>query len=51
MVATYAHLGNLAFRTGNKLVYDGETNTVAGDQKATAMLTPAYRKPYELPKI
>jgi len=50
-VATYAHLGNIAFRTGNKLVYDGESNTFTGDQKATAMLTPVYRKPYELPNI
>lgn len=50
-VAAYAHLGNMAFRTGNKLVYDDVTNTVAGDPKATAMLTPVYREPYELPKI
>jgi predicted dehydrogenase len=50
-VATYAHLGNIAFRTGKKLFYDGGTNTIADEQKATSMLTPVYRKPYELPMI
>jgi len=50
-VAIYAHLGNLAFRTGNKLEYDFASNTVKGDQQSTQMLTPVYRKPWEIPKI
>jgi len=50
-VCTYAHLGNIAFKTGNRLVYDGKTNSIKEDQKATVMLTPDYRRPYELPKL
>jgi len=50
-VCIYAHLGNLAYRTGKILDYDPDANLVRGDQELTRMLTPVYRKPWELPKL
>jgi predicted dehydrogenase len=49
-VCICAHLGNLAYRTGRKLVYDPVTESILNDPEATEMLTPVYRAPYQLPK-
>lgn len=49
-VAIWAHLGNIAYRTGRKLVYDPKTETIVNDPQATTLLTPEYREPYQLPK-
>jgi predicted dehydrogenase len=46
----YAHLGNIAYRTGRRLVYDPVTESILNDPEATAMLTPSYREPYKLPE-
>jgi predicted dehydrogenase len=44
------HLGNIAYRTGKKLTFNGETETFVGDDEANSYLTrPEYRKPYVLP--
>jgi predicted dehydrogenase len=48
-VGIYAHLGNLAYKTGGRLVYDVGSNTVSGNKAATEMLTPEYRRPWKLP--
>ena len=48
--SVYAHLGNIAYRTGRRLVYDPVTESILNDPEATAMLTPLYREPYKLPK-
>ncbi|MBL7110491.1 MAG: Gfo/Idh/MocA family oxidoreductase [Bacteroidales bacterium] len=48
-VGIYAHLGNLAYKSGKKLVYDDKTATILNDPEATAMLTPEYRDPYNFP--
>ncbi|KPK82014.1 MAG: hypothetical protein AMS27_14980 [Bacteroides sp. SM23_62_1] len=48
-VCIWAHLGNIAYRTGRKLVYDPDTETILNDPEATEMLTPKYREPYQLP--
>lgn len=48
-VCIYAHLGNIAYKTGRRLVYDPITESIPGDPEATAMLTPVYRAPYQLP--
>jgi predicted dehydrogenase len=45
----YTHLGNIAYRTGRKIIYDSTTETVLNDVEATLMLTPAYSEPYKLP--
>jgi predicted dehydrogenase len=49
-VCIYAHLGNIAYRTGRKVTYDPVTETIPNDPEATSMLTPRYREPYKFPK-
>jgi len=44
------HLGNIAYKTGRKLTFNGENETFVGDDEANSYLTrPEYRKPYVLP--
>ncbi len=45
------HLGNIAYRTGRKLTFDGQTEKFIGDDEANSYLTrQEYRKPYLLPE-
>jgi hypothetical protein len=44
-----AHLGNITFRTGRKIVWDGAKETIPGDAKARELLGVEYRKPWKLP--
>jgi predicted dehydrogenase len=45
------HLGNIAYRTGRKLTFNGETERFVGDHEANSYLTrKEYRKPYILPE-
>ena len=46
--STVCHLGNLAIRTGRKLVWDPKAETIANDKEAAALLTKEYRKPWTL---
>jgi len=48
-IAKFANLGNIAYRTGKKLVWDGTKFT--NDTDANNYLIPNYRKPWELPKV
>jgi len=50
-VSTVAHLGNIALRTGHKVTWDAQAERVVGDPQADAMVTVAYRKPWELPYL
>lgn len=50
-VARVAHMGNIAYRTGNKLFWDGEKGKFDGDAKANAFLKPEYRSPWKFPSI
>ncbi len=43
------HLGNIAYRTGKKLVWDGTRFT--NDTEANNYLVPNYREPWKLPKV
>lgn len=43
-----AILGNVAYRTGRALVWDGESESVVGDEAASGMLHRAYRAPWSL---
>jgi predicted dehydrogenase len=43
-------LGNVAFRTGRTLQFDGKTEQCVGDDEANKLLTPEYRKPYVVPE-
>ncbi len=51
-VALYAHMGNIAVRSGaGRLVWDDAKNRFTNHQKANDYIVPEYRKPWELPKI
>jgi hypothetical protein len=45
------HLGNISFRTGRKLTFDGQNEKFIGDEEADNYLSrKEYRKPYLLPE-
>ena len=48
-IAKFSHLGNIALRTGKKLVWDGTQFT--NDAGANSFLIPNYREPWKLPKV
>jgi predicted dehydrogenase len=50
MSTTMMLLGNIAYRTGRKLVFDGKTERFVNDKEADAYLTREYRNPYVLPE-
>jgi len=47
-VATVAHLGNLAFRSGAKLTWDAQQERVVDNPKADALVRVSYRAPWAL---
>ena len=47
-IAKFAHLGNVAFRTGKRLTWDGKT---FHDAEADTYLCKTYRAPWTLPKV
>jgi len=49
MSTALAHLANISYRTGRKLVFDPDTETFPGDDEANKLLTREYREPYTLP--
>lgn len=51
LAATNAHLGNIAFRTGTKLHWDGAKLQFKDNPKANALLRPNYRDPWKLPQV
>jgi predicted dehydrogenase len=48
-IAKFSAIGNIAYRTGKKLVWDGSKFT--NDSEANNFLIPNYREPWKLPKI
>jgi predicted dehydrogenase len=48
-IAKFSQLGNIAYRTGKKLVWDGTKFT--NDAEANKYLVPSYREPWKLPKV
>lgn len=48
-IAKFSALGNIAYRTGSKLVWDGTKFT--NNEDANKYLIPAYRDPWKLPVI
>jgi predicted dehydrogenase len=48
-IAKFCQLGNIAYRTGKKLIWDGTKFT--NDSEANNYLMPAYREPWKLPKV
>ena len=51
MAAFYAHLGNIAYRTEARLVWDRENNQFVDNQAANALIKPAYRSPWTWPDM
>lgn len=49
-VAILAHMGNIAYRTGDKLLWDDNKKEFSGNTKATNMIWPQYRAPWKLPE-
>lgn len=49
-VARVAHMGNIAFRTGEKLHWDSETGTFS-ELAANELIKPKYRLPWQIPVI
>ena len=49
--ATLVHLGNIAYRTGNKqLLFDPATEKFLNDEQANVLARGKYRKGYEIPE-
>jgi len=48
-IAKFSALGNIAYRTGKKLIWDGKKFT--NDSDANNYLVPNYREPWKLPKV
>jgi predicted dehydrogenase len=49
--ATLVHLGNIAYRVGNKqLLFDAKTEKFPNDRQANILARGAYRKGYEIPQ-
>jgi predicted dehydrogenase len=48
-IAKFSQLGNIAYRTGKKLVWDG--NRFTNDEDANKLLVPHYREPWKLPVV
>jgi hypothetical protein len=42
-------MGNIAYRTGRKLVFDGKEENFINDEEANLFLTRDYRAPFLLP--
>jgi predicted dehydrogenase len=48
-VSSVAHLGNIAYRTGRKIVWDAANEKVVGDSAADKLVGVNYRHPWKLP--
>ena len=44
------HLGNISYRVGRSLTFDGAKERFVGDSEADKLLTRTYRSPYSLPE-
>jgi hypothetical protein len=45
---TTALLGNIAYRTGHRIEWDGVRERIVGDAKASSYLSRDYRRPWKL---
>jgi predicted dehydrogenase len=50
-ISTVAHLGNLALRTGRKIVWDHAKEQVMNDAAANQLVCAKYREPWKLPYL
>jgi predicted dehydrogenase len=47
---TLCHLGNISYRVGRSVKFDGATERFVGDDEADKLLSRTYRGPYSLPE-
>ena len=47
---TLCHLGNISYRVGRSVKFDGTTERFVGDEEADKLLSRTYRAPYQLPE-
>jgi predicted dehydrogenase len=45
------HLGNIAYRVGRRIAWDGQKETIPNDPQAQALLGRTYREPWVLPAV
>lgn len=50
-ISTVAHLGNIALRTGRKIVWDHASEQIVNDPDANRMVSTTYRSPWKLPYL
>jgi hypothetical protein len=50
MSTAMMHMGNISYRTGRKLTFDGQAEKFINDDEANSYLTRKYRDPYLLPE-
>jgi predicted dehydrogenase len=50
-ISTVAHLGNLALRTGRRIVWNPAAEQVVGDEQANHLVSVTYREPWKLPYL
>jgi hypothetical protein len=43
------HLGNIAYRLGRTIRFDGKNETIIGDDEANQLLGRAYRSKFKVP--
>jgi len=51
LAALYAHLGNIAYRTGDVIVWDDANRSFVNNPKADKLAMAHYRKPWSLPTL
>ncbi|MCK5469427.1 MAG: Gfo/Idh/MocA family oxidoreductase [Cyclobacteriaceae bacterium] len=50
-IARFAHLGNISYRLGRRLYWDGENQQFVNDTQADTFAKVNYREPWVLPKL
>jgi predicted dehydrogenase len=50
-ISTVAHLGNIALRSGRKIVWDSAKERIVNDHEADKLVGVQYRKPWKLPYL
>ncbi|MEO0468815.1 MAG: Gfo/Idh/MocA family oxidoreductase [Bacteroidota bacterium] len=49
LAAFYAHMGNIAHRSQSRLVWNNEKGDFGKNKAANRLISPSYRKPWQLP--
>ena len=50
-IARFAHLGNISYRLGRKLDWDGQNQQFINDPEANDLVRAEYRAPWNLPRV